>query len=67
VKVVPRVGMAARIVHLGVEEDVVVEEVRDDGRTVVAGGQAFVLSPLTGRFVREGDPYYGVRLVLLPS
>ena len=63
----PRVGMQARIVHLGVEEDVVVEEVRDDGRTVVAAGQVFVLNPLTGRFVREGDPYYGVRLVLLPS
>jgi len=67
VRTVPRVGMAARIVHLGSEEDVVIEEIRDDGRTVVAGGQTFVLHRLTGRFVREGDPYYGVRLVLLPS
>jgi hypothetical protein len=56
--------MGARIVHLGTEEESVVEEVRDGGRVVVAGGQTFVLHPMTGRFVREGDPYYGVRLVL---
>ena len=56
--------MAARIVHLGAEEEATVEEVRDGGRVVVAGGQTFVLHPRTGRFVREGDPYYGVRLLL---
>jgi hypothetical protein len=56
--------MAARIVHLGSEEPVSVEEVRDGGRVVVAGATTFVLNPKTGRFVREGDPYYGVRLVL---
>jgi hypothetical protein len=56
--------MAARIVHLGSEEPVVVEEVRDGGRVVQAAGVVFVLHPTTGRFVREGDPYYGVRLVL---
>lgn len=65
-KVVPRVGMAARIVHLGAEEDVVVEEVRDGGRVVVAAGTTFVLHQTTGHFVRQGDPYYGVRLVLEP-
>jgi hypothetical protein len=64
-RVIPVVGMAARIVHLGSEEAVVVEEVRDDGRVVVAAGTTFVLHPRTGRFVREGDPYYGVRLVLI--
>lgn len=63
-RVVPVVGMAARIVHLGSEEPCVVEEVSDDGRRVVAGGTTFVLHPTTGRFVRTGDPYYGVRLVL---
>jgi hypothetical protein len=56
--------MAASVVHLGAEEDAVVEEVRDGGRVVLAGGQRFALHPMTGRFVREGDPYYGVRLVL---
>lgn len=65
-RALPRVGMAGRIVHLGHEEHVVVEEVRDGGRVVIAGGTAFALHPLTGRFVREGDPYYGVRLELDP-
>jgi hypothetical protein len=64
VRIVPRIGMEARIVHLGAEEPAVVEDVRDGGRVVVAGGVTFVLHPTTGRFVREGDPYYGVRLVL---
>ncbi|MEJ7786325.1 MAG: hypothetical protein WKF96_16095 [Solirubrobacteraceae bacterium] len=63
-RVVPRVGMAARVMHLGSEEAVVVDEVRDGGRVVLAAGVVFVLHPMTGRFVREGDPYYGVRLVL---
>jgi hypothetical protein len=56
--------MPARLVHLGSEEDTVVEEVRDGGRVVVAGGVVFVLHPRTGNFVRRGDPYYGLRLVL---
>ncbi|MFL5844727.1 MAG: hypothetical protein ACJ762_08550 [Solirubrobacteraceae bacterium] len=63
-KVVPAVGMPARILHLGAEEAVVVEEVRDGGREIVAGGLTFALNAMTGRFVRDGDPYYGVRLVL---
>ena len=63
-KVLPAVGMAARVVHLGTEEATVVAEVREGGRVLVAAGQTFVLHPMTGRFVREGDPYYGVRLVL---
>jgi len=56
--------MPATIVHLGSEEEAVVEEVLDGGRVLVAGGTRFVLHPMTARFVREGDPYYGVRLVL---
>jgi len=56
--------MGARVVHLGSNEEAVIEEVREAGRVVVAAGQTFVLHPTTGRFVREGDPYYGVRLVL---
>ncbi len=63
-RVVPRIGMAALIVHLGAEEEAVVEEVLDGGRVVVAAGRRFALHPRTGGFVREGDPYYGVRLVL---
>jgi hypothetical protein len=59
----PRVGMAARIVRLGHTEETVIEEVRDGGRTVIAGGRAFTLRRLTGEYVAEGEPYYGVRLV----
>lgn len=64
-RVLPVVGMAARVVHLGAEDDAVIEEVADGGRVLRAAGQTFVLHPMTGRFVREGEPYYGVRLVLL--
>jgi hypothetical protein len=59
--------MEVAIVHLGTTMPAVVEEVRDDGRTVVAGGQTFELSRLTAHYVRAGDPYYGVRLALSPG
>jgi peptidase E len=59
--------MAVAIIHLGVRTPAVVEEIRDDGRTIVAGGETFELSQLTAHFVRAGDPYYGVRLALSPS
>jgi hypothetical protein len=61
---VPFVGMEVRIVHLATEEVAVVEEVRDEGRTLVVAGQAFTLRRLTGKYVREGEPNYGVRLAL---
>jgi peptidase E len=63
----PYVGMEVAIVHLGVRTPAVVDAVRDHGRTLVAGGQTFELSPLTAHFVRAGDPYYGVRLALSPG
>jgi len=56
--------MAVRIVHLGREDLAVIEEVRDGGRTVIAGGRAFTLRRLTGEWVADGEPYYGLRLVL---
>jgi hypothetical protein len=61
---VPHVGMSARIVLLGSSEDAEIEEVRDGGRTVVVRGAAYVLHPLTGRYVLEGRPYWDRRLVL---
>ena len=61
---VPHVGMPVTIAHLGRTEDAVIEEVRDAGRTLVAGGRAFTLRRLTGEWVAEGEPYYGLRLVL---
>jgi hypothetical protein len=65
-RALPRVGMAVRLVHLGHTEDAVLEEVLDGGRTLVAGGRRFTLRPLTGEHVAEGEPYYGLRLVLDP-
>ncbi len=56
--------MEVSIVHLATTRPATVEQVLDSGRTVVAGGETFELSPLTAHFVRAGDPYYGVRLAL---
>jgi hypothetical protein len=56
--------MPVRVMHLGVTEPAVVEEVRDDGRTLVVGGVPFTLRRLNGWFVRDGEPYYGTRLLL---
>jgi hypothetical protein len=61
---VPYVGMDVEVVRLGASRPGVVEEVRDDGRTLIVGGEAFSLSRLTAHYVRAGDPYYGVRLRL---
>ena len=59
----PRVGMPVRVVHLGRMEESVIAEVADGGRTLVVDGRAFTLRRLTGEYVAEGEPYYGVRLV----
>jgi hypothetical protein len=60
----PRVGLAVEIVHLGASTPAIIEDVRDDGRTLIVAGDAFVLSALTAHYVRAGQPYYGVRLRL---
>lgn len=60
----PYVGMPVQVMHLGVTEAGVVAEVGDEGRTLTVGGERFTLRRQNGRFVREGEPYYGVRLVL---
>jgi hypothetical protein len=56
--------MPVRVVHLGRTEEAAVEEVRDGGRTLVVDGRAYTLRRLTGEYVADGEPYYGVRLVL---
>jgi hypothetical protein len=61
---IPYVGMRVRVVHLGAVEHGVVEDVRDDGRTLVVDGETYTLRRLNGRFVRAGEPYYGTRLLL---
>ncbi len=60
----PYVGMEVTIVHLRARTPAVIESIGDSGRTIVADGETFGLSPLTAQFVRLGDPYYGVRLAL---
>ncbi|MDP2712679.1 MAG: hypothetical protein Q8O56_15815 [Solirubrobacteraceae bacterium] len=63
-RTVPHAGMEVGVVHLGTTMPAVVDEVRDGGRTLIVGADAFVLSPLTAHYVRAGEPYYGVRLRL---
>jgi hypothetical protein len=67
VRIVPVVGMPVRIVHLGTAEDAEIEDVLDDGRTVVVAGERYALHRMTGHWVREGDPYYGRRLSFTPE
>ena len=56
--------MPVRIEHFGASEVARVERVLDDGRSLVVAGQTFTLRQMTGRYVREGEPYYGTRLHL---
>ena len=39
----PRVGMPVRVVYLGAVEEAVIDEVRDDRRTLVIGDDRFTL------------------------
>jgi hypothetical protein len=63
-RVVPYAGMPVRVMHLGVVEQAVVEDVADEGRTLVVGGEPFTLRRLNGRYVRAAEPWYGTRLLL---
>ena len=63
----PDVGMPVRVVHLGSVDEAVIEEVHDDGRTLVVGGDRFTLRRINGRFVREGEPSYGTRLAFVTA
>ena len=63
----PYVGMSVAVVHLGRTDESVVEEIRDGGRTLVVDGATYSLRRLTGEYVADGQPYYGVRLVLDPD
>jgi hypothetical protein len=55
--------MPGRVVYLGAVEEAVIDEVHDDGRTLVVGEDRFTLRRVNGRFVREDEPPYGARLV----
>lgn len=64
---IPQVDMPVRVVYLGVVEAGRVTDVADDGRALTVGGDRYTLRRLNGRFVREGEPYYGVHLSLGPG
>ncbi len=63
---IPSIGMEVRVIALGHVEPGVVDEVLDGGRVLVVAGERYALHPLTARWVREGDPYYGRRLAVTP-
>lgn len=60
----PHVGMAVQIMRFGTVEPGVVEQVRDEGRTLVVGGEIYTLRPVNAHYVLEGEPSYGTRLLL---
>ncbi len=60
----PHAGMLVTIVHLGARETAVVEAVLDGGRTLVVASERYTLRELNARYVRQGEPSYGTRLVL---
>lgn len=69
-RTLPHVGGQADIVHVGLRRPVHIVAVRE--RTLVVRDEdgdetTFALNALTGHWVREGDPYWGVRLVLRPD
>lgn len=69
-RTMPRIGMRATVEGFAGRDEATIVSVEDDGRRVVvecAGERlVFTLRRLTGRYVRERDPYYGVRLRLVP-
>lgn len=70
-RVMPQIGMLATVEGFAGRDQAVVIGVEDAGRRVIVdcGGErlAFTLRRLTGRYVREREPYYGVRLKLVPD
>jgi hypothetical protein len=67
-RIVPRVGGAAEIVTLASRKPAVVVSVNGPEVGVDDGSGTpilFELHPLTARFVRKGEPYWGTRLELV--
>ena len=57
--------MHVRVMHFGAVEDATITEVLDGGRTLLVDGERFTLRRVNGHFVREGEPPYGTRVLLL--
>jgi hypothetical protein len=58
--------MPVRVQHFGSSEPGVIEAVLDEGRVIVVSGRRYRLHPSTAKFVAEGEPYYGTRVLLAP-
>ncbi|MEA2473854.1 MAG: hypothetical protein QOE06_1769 [Thermoleophilaceae bacterium] len=56
--------MVVQIMRFGTVEEGTVEEVRDEGRTLVVGGETFTLRPVNAHYVLDGEPSYGTRLLM---
>lgn len=65
-RVIPVVGMTVHVLRLGPDDLRSVESVGEDGRSVVVDGVTYTLHPMTGEWVRAGDPYWGQRIILDP-
>jgi hypothetical protein len=50
------------VVHLGRVEEAVIDEVHDEGRTLVVGPRSLHATPSQRTFVRDGEPSYETRL-----
>ena len=64
---VPHVGMGVQVMRFGKVEAGVVEQVRDEGRTLIVGAEAYTLRPVNAHYVLDGEPSYGTRLLLGPA
>jgi hypothetical protein len=60
----PSVGMPVQVMRFGTVEQAVVEDVRDEGRTLVVAGESYTLRPVNAHYVLDGEPSYGTRLLL---
>jgi hypothetical protein len=69
-RVLPQIGMEVTVEGFAGRDAGVVVAVEDGARRVIVecDGErlTFTLRRLTGRYVREREPYYGVRLRLVP-
>ena len=60
----PYAGMVVQVMRFGTVEPAAVEEVRDEGRTLIVEGEAYTLRPVNAHYVLDGEPSYGTRLLL---
>lgn len=58
--------MPVQVMRFGTVEQAIVDEVRDEGRTLVVLGERYTLRPVNSHYIREGEPSYGTRLLFGP-